>query len=115
MDTPGMIKTRLLLKKAEIEARYGRAHVRGNDAPVRGDRSKGSVSDPDQRERVEKDEAFYSLQQEALAELVQINLALKRLEEGEYTKCSGCGLPIPERMLKAFPATTLCFNCECKT
>jgi DnaK suppressor protein len=109
MDTPGMIKTRLLLKKAEIEARYAVAHIREKDRP------RENVPNSESSKKAEKDEAFYSPQQEALAELAQINLALKRLEEGEYTKCSSCGLPIPDRMLKAFPTATLCFNCECKT
>jgi RNA polymerase-binding protein DksA len=110
MDTPGMVKTRLLLKKAEIEARYAQTlkELTENNKQSGPDASKWI-------RQTESDDTIHSLEQEALAELVKIKLALKRLQQGEYTKCSRCGMPIPCRMLKAFPTTTLCFNCECHT
>ena len=108
METPGMIKTRLLLKKAEIEARFGRAHAHlfaAREVPA-------STELMEHAGQFENGEVIYSLEQEALAELVKIKRALQRLEEGHYTKCSRCSLPITERRLKAFPATDLCFNCS---
>ena len=109
MLTPGMIKTRLLLKKAEIEAGFSRTHKQ-----MRAKSELRSADDAGQLNPTENDERFYSLAQEELAELAQINRALKRLEEGQYTKCSCCWLPITERRLQAFPTTELCYSCASK-
>ena len=109
MLTPGMIKTRLLLKKAEIEAGFSRTHKQlGAKNELAGSDATGQL------DTTENDERFYSLAREELAELAQINRALKRLEEGQYTKCSCCWLPITERRLQAFPTTELCYSCASK-
>ena len=109
MLTPGMIKTTLLLQKAEIEARLARTHkhIYEKDEPI-------SPDFPEQIKQTENDEVIFALQQEGLAELIRIKHALHRLEEGQYTKCSNCGLPIAERRLKALPTTDICFNCASK-
>jgi RNA polymerase-binding transcription factor DksA len=42
------------------------------------------------------------------AELVDVQLALKRLESGAYGKCDLCGRPIGEPRLRVRPATRFC-------
>jgi DnaK suppressor protein len=61
-----------------------------------------------------------ALQQQAMAqdaerrrrqELVRIEAALERVDEGEYGHCLACGEPIPEGRLALDPAATLCVAC----
>lgn len=44
--------------------------------------------------------------------LESIELALRRLDEGTYGLCSGCGQPIAEKRLKALPWATHDIACE---
>jgi RNA polymerase-binding protein DksA len=42
--------------------------------------------------------------------LVQIDIALKRIEDGTYGKCERCGRDIGEERLEARPWATLCID-----
>ena len=44
--------------------------------------------------------------------LVQINQALRRMDEGSFGECQHCGESISEARLQAFPFTTLCIDCK---
>jgi DnaK suppressor protein len=44
--------------------------------------------------------------------LVQIEEALRRVEEGTFGECESCGEDIQEARMKAQPATTLCVGCQ---
>jgi DnaK suppressor protein len=44
--------------------------------------------------------------------LVQIDQALRRMEEGIFGECERCGEDIAEARIKAFPFTTLCIDCK---
>ena len=44
------------------------------------------------------------------SELVDIEHALRRLDDGTYGTCEVCGKPIPEERLEALPATRLCLE-----
>ena len=46
--------------------------------------------------------------------LLQIEAALRRIEEGEYGYCQECGEDIPEPRLKVDPAALLCIGCASK-
>ncbi|MGB5815213.1 MAG: TraR/DksA family transcriptional regulator, partial [Thermoanaerobaculia bacterium] len=50
------------------------------------------------------------LDDEAAAELNQVNDALARLDAGEYGNCKVCGNPIGEARLEALPYATLCID-----
>lgn len=45
------------------------------------------------------------------AELRRIEEALKRLDEGEYGYCEGCGEEIPAKRLEIDPAAAVCVRC----
>jgi DnaK suppressor protein len=45
------------------------------------------------------------------AQLEQILSALRRLEDGSYGACNGCGVPIPFERLQIFPETLACGTC----
>ncbi len=59
----------------------------------------------------ENDEVLESLGNASEQELLKINHALKRIEEGEYFSCSICGEDIPPARLELLPFTTTCVNC----
>jgi DnaK suppressor protein len=48
----------------------------------------------------------------ASAELHQIVMALRRVDDGSYGECQDCGEPIDERRLFAMPATPFCTACQ---
>lgn len=45
-------------------------------------------------------------------ELVGIEHALQKFEEGTYGKCDSCGQPIDPARLEALPQASLCLNCK---
>lgn len=45
------------------------------------------------------------------ADLVRIDMALRRLEEGEYGYCSECGEEIPDARLQIDPMAERCVKC----
>jgi DnaK suppressor protein len=49
------------------------------------------------------------------AQLEQIVAALRRLEEGTYGACNGCGAPIPMERLMIYPETVACSACACRS
>ena len=46
-----------------------------------------------------------------LAELKRIEMALDRIDTGEYGYCTACGEEIARKRLESDPATPLCINC----
>lgn len=59
----------------------------------------------------ENDEVLDALDNSIRAELEQIQVTLKRLDEGTYGVCEGCGKPIPLKRLKALPHASRCVPC----
>lgn len=64
-----------------------------------------------------------ALQQQAMAnavserrqaDLVRVEIALKRLEEGDYGFCENCEDPIPPKRLEIDPLALRCTNCAGK-
>lgn len=47
-------------------------------------------------------------------ELVRIEAALRRLEDGSYGDCVECGEPIAEKRLALDPSAVLCIDCAAK-
>jgi len=43
--------------------------------------------------------------------LDQIEAAIKRIDDGSYGQCEGCGGKIPKTRLEAIPYTALCVRC----
>ncbi|MFC1721937.1 TraR/DksA family transcriptional regulator [Patescibacteria group bacterium] len=46
--------------------------------------------------------------------LIDINVALKRIDDGKYGQCDNCGNTIPQERLEALPAARICLDCEQK-
>lgn len=57
------------------------------------------------------DEVLEALGQAEMAELIRIDAALSRIEEGTYGICLKCDDPISDARLVAVPDAALCKNC----
>ena len=44
----------------------------------------------------------------------QVELALRRIEDGSYGTCATCGQPIPRERLEALPFAGQCVSCKSK-
>ena len=45
-------------------------------------------------------------------QLVSVDQALVKVDDGSYGSCDNCGKPIPEARLEARPASILCVDCK---
>jgi len=45
-------------------------------------------------------------------QLVDVNVALERINKGTYGVCTACGQPIQVERLEALPSAALCINCQ---
>ena len=65
----------------------------------------------EQAQERQNDEVLEAIGNESRNELNQINHALERIENGEYSTCSECGDEISLERLQAVPYTNLCIGC----
>ena len=47
----------------------------------------------------------------ARGRLRELDLAIRRIEGGDYGRCEGCGVPIPPERLAALPMASRCVAC----
>ncbi|MDD5067771.1 MAG: TraR/DksA family transcriptional regulator [bacterium] len=74
---------------------------------------KGDVADlADEAEEVIERDLIYHLSLNEKQELEDINIALKKIEEGEYGTCVSCGSEIPIERLKVKPNARYCTKCQ---
>ena len=57
-------------------------------------------------------EMDYSLEENSVHVLKEIDAALGRLDDGTFGKCTRCGKQIGEERLEAMPYATLCIDCK---
>lgn len=48
-------------------------------------------------------------------QLVAVNRAMERIQDGTYGTCERCGATIPEERLEALPYVALCLDCKQKS
>ena len=53
-----------------------------------------------------------ALSAQARAEVVEIDVALDKIDEGTYGVCDKCGKPIPKARLEVIPWAALCVTCK---
>lgn len=68
----------------------------------------------EQAQERENDEVMDALGNEVRRELKLVNIALHRLNEGEYQYCADCGEDIAIERLKVLPFTQHCIKCASK-
>ncbi|MDH3389399.1 MAG: TraR/DksA family transcriptional regulator [Gammaproteobacteria bacterium] len=75
-------------------------------------RHEGMTADwSEQASERENDEVLESLGNTSEQDLLKINYALKRLENGTYFNCAECGEDIPHARLELLPFTAYCVEC----
>jgi RNA polymerase-binding transcription factor len=52
-----------------------------------------------------------ALLESARARLAELDLAIRRVEGGDYGRCEVCGQPIPDERLDALPTASTCVAC----
>ncbi|HZC29947.1 MAG TPA: TraR/DksA C4-type zinc finger protein [Gaiellaceae bacterium] len=57
-------------------------------------------------------EIDYTLEENSIRMLTQIDAALKRIDDGTYGICTNCGREIPRERLEAYPWASLCIDCQ---
>jgi DnaK suppressor protein len=70
--------------------------------------------EPELEERAQEDRTarlLARLDDRAKHEIAEIDAALRRIAEGVYGVCEGCGEKIPDARLRALPVTRLCVDC----
>lgn len=100
------VKQQLLAARSELEARLQRTHKHTfqREEPV-------SPNFSEQLKQTENDSLVRALEEEGREELRLVNLALQRLESGDYLDCRSCGKPIGESRLQAIAHADLCIRC----
>lgn len=100
------IRSDLQQRLAELIERRDRVarHTRHRDEPLPPDFA-------DQAVELGNAGTLVALDAELNREIRQIELALRRIEEGTYGACSGCGAKIGEPRLQALPDANLCIEC----
>ena len=66
----------------------------------------------DQATESYRKEFLYSLSDGERATLLQVEEAMRRMDEGTYEECTSCGDKIPLARLKAIPWAALCIECQ---
>lgn len=105
-------RRRLEAERADLRTSLGHLQNSFDDIVAAARDSNG-----DDEHDIEGDTVAYSRSQvDALAQghrrrLAEVDLALARLDEGDYGICRGCGGPIGEGRLEARPATPWCIDC----
>ena len=74
------------------------------------DREVGDVADA--ALDAERHEISSQLAQVESAELAQIDIALQRIDTGNYGVCDKCACAIPLQRLRALPYAALCIKCQ---
>jgi RNA polymerase-binding transcription factor DksA len=79
---------------------------------IEADFHKGRSQDfAEQATETENDGVLDEIHHEAKAELILVNEAILRMNEGLYGSCSTCNESINPERLAALPYTTKCINC----
>ena len=85
-----------------------------SSVPSSGERREGSPFGKREEEATEtlELEKRLALENRIRQDLVRIEHALQKFEEGTYGLCDSCGKPIAPARLEALPQASLCVNCK---
>ena len=104
------------IENAETRLRALRAELTQRVAAVGRDFAAGRSADSEDRAtETENAETLSALDDEARAEISQIDHALGRLAAGQYGVCENCGATIDAARLNAIPFATRCIRCADNT
>jgi RNA polymerase-binding transcription factor DksA len=100
-------------RRERLESR--REELRTRLVSVRADLSRKreplSADFADQATQRENDEVLEGIGRSTEIELAQLELALRRIQSGDYGTCAKCGAGIESARLDVVPYTDRCSNC----
>ena len=97
------LRQELLNKKRELEGRLERITAnlrRGYDADSK-----------ERAKQMEDNEVVDALGNEAREEVAKVSAALRRIDEGDFGNCVGCGADIDAARIAAYPYAEECIDC----
>jgi len=97
-----------LLEEREALVRHSASETEGR-RPVELDQQ--SVGRLSRMDAMQVQAMAMATEQRRQLRVRQIDAALKRIEDGEFGYCLGCGEPIPEKRLAIDPASPRCVRC----
>ena len=100
------VRERLLRRRDELRQRASDA-----SAEARHEADPLSADFAEQVTQRENDDVLGAISSSARAELQQVEAALRRLAQGRYSTCAGCGGDIEAERLAAVPDTDRCRAC----
>lgn len=104
-------RERLLHERAQLLERI--AQERGGLVSRADMAAQHDVRDFENRAQAisERDDEF-AMNEHETAELVDIEAALLRIQNGRYGLCTDCGVTIPAARLSAYPTAKRCITCQ---
>lgn len=106
------LKKMLQAKKAELLTKIREEMASHREADAETDRKKGGLSITDRLPLVTDEEIGYAVVGRRAEMLAQIDLALKKMDEGTYGRCEACEGEIALARLKAHPFAVRCTACQ---
>lgn len=100
-------KQHLLTRKAELEE-LRRISGAARDAVALDQQSVGRLSRMD---AMQQQAMAQATERQRARELAEIDVALRRIDAGEYGYCAACDEAIAEKRLENNPAASLCIAC----
>lgn len=97
------IRDKLIEQKRTLENRVERIHEHARE-PLEADSS-------EQAAQLGNVEVVSALENEAVSEILKIDAALRRMDDGHYGICVTCGEDISPKRLEAWPASAECVDC----
>jgi DnaK suppressor protein len=101
------LRTRLLDQRQEMYDLYNQDIRAGQESA-----DDGTEDIVDRANNHYNRELMFSLSDSERQRLIQIEDALRRMDQGTYGRCSNCGGPINPRRLEAVPWTRFCIDCQ---
>lgn len=103
MENLEAIRTRLVERKAALEDLLGRVE---NSARRQFDKSL-----EEQAIQRENEEVLTALDNSLNREYFEVQMALERMDNGDFGNCYRCGAQISPKRLEALPHTDTCIDC----
>jgi RNA polymerase-binding transcription factor DksA len=102
----GQVRTRLLARRAELQQRQRRIDrdLSRQHEPLSGDSDDRAI-------QLENDESLQAIEDAAVREIADIDVALDRMARGLYGVCKVCGSRISAARLAAVPQASVCQSC----
>lgn len=101
------LRTRLLEQRREMYDLYNQDIRAGQESA-----DDGTEDIVDRANNHYNRELMFSLSDSERQRLLQIEDALRRMDEGSYGRCGNCAGPINPKRLEAVPWTRFCIDCQ---